>query len=74
MVAGFTNTTKVKLQTKIELLKNRISQKQIAERAGVSNTSVHAYLTGRMPVSTKMEERIGTAIAELLNNDKTTNN
>jgi predicted transcriptional regulator len=59
----------MKLQTKIELIKAGISQREIAKEAGVSNTSVSCYLTGSVDLSERMQGRIEAAITKLLNRE-----
>jgi predicted transcriptional regulator len=62
-------TQTMKLQTKIELIKAGISQREIAKEAGVSNTSVSCYLTGSVDLSERMQGRIEAAITKLLNRE-----
>jgi predicted transcriptional regulator len=69
MVARLTKQIVMKLQTKIELIKAGISQREIAHEAGVSNTSVSCYLTGSVDLSERMQSRIEAAITKLLNRE-----
>ena len=62
------NEAKLKLKT--ELLRYGIQQKDVAQRAGASNTSVHAYLYETVKMSEELQTDIANAIKLLLEEAK----
>jgi len=62
------NEAKLKLKT--ELLRHGIQQKDVAQRAGASNTSVHVYFYETVKMSEELETDIENAIKLLLEEAK----
>lgn len=62
------NEAKLKLKT--DLIRYGIQQKDVAQRAGASNTSVHAYLYDTVRMSDELQTDIENAIKQLLEEAK----
>lgn len=59
-----------KLKLKTELIRHGIQQKDVAQRAGASNTSVHAFLYETVRMSEELQTDIENAIKLLLEEAK----